>query len=278
MKADRDPVRWGDPDSDAPGELAAAIRKLRTGRGSAQQVEALGRRLAPQLGTPVVAGGVAAVSPWIKAAGALLLSAAIGFYALTRMAQTEPTAAAPPPAKPATAAEDTSPAPAIATPTPVPGTPSAQPVPEPVLQQQPRPRAASKPRATPATDTTANAPAPSPVPERELVLLQRSQSALDRDPSAALSLAEQHARDYPHGVFAQEREILAIEALLKLKQRPAALTRAEQFLRHHPESPHSTRVRALLERSRLLAPATIEDRPAHSEDVPVRDGGRLDPN
>jgi hypothetical protein len=278
MKADRDPVRWGDADSDAPTELAAAIRKLRTGRGSAQQVERLGRRLAPQLGTPVVAGGVAGVSTWIKAGGALLLSAAIGFYALTRMAQTDLSPVARPRAQPAPAVEVASPAAPNAKPTPV--TPSVQPAVEPMPRQRPKARAASKPRALAASDASAS-PAVTPPPasaERELVLLQRSQGALDRDPSAALLVAEEHARDYPHGVFAQEREILAIEALLKLKQRAAALMRAELFLRHHPESPHSTRVRALLERSRVLARTTIEDRPAHSEDVPVRDGGSHDPN
>jgi hypothetical protein len=86
-------------------------------------------------------------------------------------------------------------------------------------------------------------------PEAELALLQRAQATLDHDASAALGLAEQHARLYPRGMFTQEREILAIEALLKLRQRPAALARARTFIERFPESAHARRVRALLERS-----------------------------
>jgi hypothetical protein len=111
-------------------------------------------------------------------------------------------------------------------------------------------------------------------PEAELALLQQSQAALDHDPAAALALAEEHARDYPRGVFGQEREMLAMEALVKLRRVPAALARADRFVRDYPASPHNERVRALLERFRMLAPAsqptpkTMERDGIHSMDVP----------
>ena len=268
MKQTHEPMRWAEPGSDAPGEVAAAIRTLRARRGSIEQVEALGRRLAPQLAAPPVVDGSAAVSPWLKAGGVLLLSGAIVFFALTRMTGTEAPLTQWPRAQPA------QPQPPVQVESPMPpaspATPALAPAPPPP-EPRPKPRAAGKPRPARAASPGELAQAPSP--ERELVLLQRSQSALDRDPRAALALAEEHARDHPQGVFAQEREILAIEALLKLRQRPAALARADRFLQRHPESPHSTRVRALLERSASLGPATIDDGTAHPEDVPVPEGG-----
>jgi hypothetical protein len=103
-------------------------------------------------------------------------------------------------------------------------------------------RERARPRSTAPARTVSS-------PEAELALLDRAQRALERDPATALALSEQHARDYPHGLFAQEREVLAIEALLKLRQRAAAVTRAEDFVKHFADSPHARRVRALLDRS-----------------------------
>jgi hypothetical protein len=88
-----------------------------------------------------------------------------------------------------------------------------------------------------------------PDPEGELRILQRAQATLDRNAARSLELAESHARQYPRGVFLQEREILAIEALLKLSRKPAAYARADAFLAAHASSPHARRVRALLNRS-----------------------------
>jgi hypothetical protein len=50
------------------------------------------------------------------------------------------------------------------------------------------------------------------------------------------------------GIFSQEREIIAIEALLKLKRRSEAIERAAAFSEAHPGSPHARRVRELQSR------------------------------
>jgi hypothetical protein len=81
----------------------------------------------------------------------------------------------------------------------------------------------------------------------ELALLARSQAALERDPRAALALAEEHRQHYPRGVFTEEREMLAIEALQKLRRKPDAVARARAFVALYPSSPHARRVRALLD-------------------------------
>ncbi|HMI93999.1 MAG TPA: hypothetical protein VK509_21640, partial [Polyangiales bacterium] len=90
MKASRDPLRWSELGSDAPPTLATGIRALRaTTDGSDAMVAALGQRLAPQLATPTAAGTATALSPWLKLAGALLISGALGLYAFARSPQRE---------------------------------------------------------------------------------------------------------------------------------------------------------------------------------------------
>jgi hypothetical protein len=86
-------------------------------------------------------------------------------------------------------------------------------------------------------------------PEVELKLLKRAQLTLDTDPTATLRLTNAHKAEYPHGVFSQEREILAIEAELKLERRPSAITRAKRFLKSFPNSAHARRVAALIARA-----------------------------
>jgi hypothetical protein len=103
------------------------------------------------------------------------------------------------------------------------------------------PRARRAP-AAPAPST----PLPAPGPEAELVLLRRALAALPSRPALALSLTDQHAREHPRGVFAQEREAIAIDAFLALQRTAAAEARVRRFLADHPRSPHAPRLRALL--------------------------------
>jgi hypothetical protein len=85
-------------------------------------------------------------------------------------------------------------------------------------------------------------------PAAELALLERAQRALRGNPDSALALAEAHRAQFPRGQFAQEREMLAIEALLDLDRVPAARRRAALFERRHPRSSHLPRLRDLLQR------------------------------
>jgi hypothetical protein len=103
------------------------------------------------------------------------------------------------------------------------------------------PRARRAP-AAPASST----PLPAPGPEAELVLLRRALAALPSRPALALSLTDQHAREHPRGVFAQEREAIAIDAFLALQRTAAAEARVRRFLADHPRSPHAPRLRAVL--------------------------------
>jgi hypothetical protein len=87
---------------------------------------------------------------------------------------------------------------------------------------------------------------PKPEPALELALLTRAQQALETRPKLTMELVSEHERDYLHGIFAQEREMLAIEALLKLNKRDSALRRGRRFLRDYPESAHVRRVYNLM--------------------------------
>jgi len=93
--------------------------------------------------------------------------------------------------------------------------------------------------STPAPATTSA--------ERELEedLLERATRALRTDPQAALAVAESHRRSYAAGRLAQEREVIAIQALAKLKRFGAARARAALFLTEHPESPYANDVRVM---------------------------------
>jgi hypothetical protein len=81
--------------------------------------------------------------------------------------------------------------------------------------------------------------------ETEVHLLERARSALGADPGAALALAAEHARRFPGGALGQEREIIAVTALVALGRRPEAQARAASFLERFPGSPYRARLESL---------------------------------
>lgn len=90
---------------------------------------------------------------------------------------------------------------------------------------------------------------PNSDPAAELSILTRARRLLASAPEQSLALTEEHRSHYPKGVFAEERELLAVEALVKLARPADAQTRGRVFLRTHPGSAHGERVRVLLEPS-----------------------------
>jgi hypothetical protein len=63
----------------------------------------------------------------------------------------------------------------------------------------------------------------------------------------ALAALDGIARELPNGELVQEREVLALEALLTLGERAAARQRATAFLLRFPDSPHAATARRALE-------------------------------
>ncbi|MFO0661560.1 MAG: hypothetical protein U0165_17265 [Polyangiaceae bacterium] len=77
--------------------------------------------------------------------------------------------------------------------------------------------------------------------------LERAEELLRKDPSAALEAADAHAKQQPSGELAQEREIVAIEALVRLGRRAEASARVDAFAAKFPSSTtHIARARRAL--------------------------------
>lgn len=83
-------------------------------------------------------------------------------------------------------------------------------------------------------------------PDLEAPLLRSAQDALRGNPGEALAKAQEHAKKYPRGLLVQEREVIAIEALLKLGRRDEAVGRSVRFSKSFPGSTHQRRIDALL--------------------------------
>jgi hypothetical protein len=124
----------------------------------------------------------------------------------------------------------------------------------------------------PARTPSPRRPVPSPArptavesldPLAELELIEQAHGQLASAPAQALTATERHARRFPTGQFAQERELIAIEALIALGHAERARARGERFLARYPRSSHGRKVRALIAQ-RATAPtmATAAAQPA----------------
>jgi hypothetical protein len=80
-------------------------------------------------------------------------------------------------------------------------------------------------------------------PPSELSLLARARQSLASNPERSLALCRRHAQLYPQGQLAQEREVLLIEALQRLKRDEEAAQRRQEFGKSYPDSPHQSRVK-----------------------------------
>lgn len=94
--------------------------------------------------------------------------------------------------------------------------------------------------------TTPPAPSSDPGAPTEIELLRDARLALRQSPGAALAFAEQHARLYPQGKLTQERELIAISALVASGRRTAALSRGARFEQAFPTSPYRKQLGELL--------------------------------
>ncbi len=79
----------------------------------------------------------------------------------------------------------------------------------------------------------------------EMEHLARLRALQDSDPVQALALvAEGHGR-FPHGLFTQEREAIAVTALVRLGRTAEARARAAAFLSAYPRSAFAERIKNL---------------------------------
>lgn len=126
-------------------------------------------------------------------------------------------------------------------------------VPPAVEPSQDQAKAPSSPPAAVARPTKRKAAVAAHVPKvddplAELVLLGRARRILKGHPQRAYALTEEHRTTFPDGQFAQERELLAIEALALLARLADAEQRAHAFKLRYERSVHMRRLAAILER------------------------------
>jgi hypothetical protein len=285
MTLQRDPPRLLDPGSPTDPGLRNVLQSVHAALPSATQLAALGRKLDVATATPPSASAPShfAATGAFKVFVALLALGASAWFvwnarrphevqpahevqsrvaepaAPARLAHVDNTRARAQVASPEPATLDSAAAPAQAAPHIANGKPPAVHA-APPIKHATLPRAAT--RAAPArTDTRSQtdrvaaqaptvAPASTAVTSRavppELTLLSRAQRLLAQDPRAALEVTDEHARSYPGGAFAEEREALAIDALRRLGRRQELLARARAFLQRYPTSPHRERIEAWL--------------------------------
>lgn len=110
--------------------------------------------------------------------------------------------------------------------------------------------------ALPAAAPSARTSAAAAIPERkrpvdtahatELDVVRRARVALASDPTEALAVASEHAREFPDGEFVQEREVIAVEALARLGRKEDALRRGRSLVEKFPRTPYVVRLEKAL--------------------------------
>jgi hypothetical protein len=227
-----EPKRFSDATSDAPEELRRLFQAGAEDLPGEAELASLALRLGPVFeppssSTPIklsTAGKVAAVSAVVVGSAVLF---ALNFG---------PHGTRPPDA------------PERWTPSDTPPPPSAQALP-PAASSETAGKSGTSDTgagAPPTPSGAANSPAPSAgahasgaaarPAESEAELLERARAALASNPARALALTEQVRTRFPAGVLAQEREVIAIEALKRLGRSDEAARRAADFARRYPGS------------------------------------------
>ena len=230
------------------------------GRGpSDEQLKALERSVLGCLGaTGIVAGTskiaqaahphAAGASAWLSAGSAKLVAVLVATAATGSGAGLVWYKIHPAPHRDATAS-----APARATSMVAP----TRPLPEEVPPNIPAPALApsASPPARPVAKPRVSAKTPSPIPSEllhepsdgEIALLERANRALTMSPALALSLIEEHEHRFPSSPMDQERELIAVTALVRLGRVADARQLAEHFAQRHPGSAYVGRIQSILE-------------------------------
>jgi hypothetical protein len=119
----------------------------------------------------------------------------------------------------------------------------------PLAVPSPRRGVRTMPDRHPAMDESTAPPSPPSVPDSattEISIVTSAHRAMANDPRLALELAQQHELRYPSGALVQEREVIAIQALIQLARRAEAEARAARFRSRFAGSAHARRIDVLL--------------------------------
>jgi len=252
MSNARDPQRLFD-DTETSGELRELLSTLREGgrdeRSRAHVAAGLGALLdappAPPAPHAPPAGAAASGASFIvPAIGGGLVVAVVAVVAILTAIWSADDGAPPAVAAPTTHA------PALSAPSEERVAPPLSPARVEAEPLTPTPRVATptptQVRAVAGARRESASPPPDSVTEGEI--LREARALAGTRPDRALALCAEHERGYPDGVLAEEREVIAIEALVTLERAADARQRAQSFFRAHGSSAHRARIEALLRR------------------------------
>ncbi len=248
MSASKDPLRLLDYGDRLGSVLRGALDAEREGGADdAARLARIGRRIAeataavpppapasPPAAPAVKPAALATKGPIVGIAAATLA----GLVAIALVASRSPSDAQP--ATPAPIVQPAAPAPA----------PAPDPAPAKTTEAVPTVSPADLPSA-PERPSAAKAPAKNaaaPSEADEIALLGRAHDALRTSPAESLLLCKEHEAKYAGGHFAQEREAVAIEALVYLRRTDEARRRLAEFERRWPTSSHRVHLESLLPR------------------------------
>lgn len=240
MKQSSDPVRWSEQhDSALPDELIRGLKGYAEQGPSRGQRARMVERLALDIAAgaqPRVVGLTRAVVRW--GMGALLLAGLGGLGAL--MWSTDSSTLEHEAHEAPITLEAKSVQPALPPPTPVASAP-VQPAKEAAVAGE-APSGARRGRTGRAKPANADDVPPAFDPGAELRLLAPARQLVAAQPARALELAKEHARAFPRGVFAEERQVLVVEALARTGERAQAQGEAREFTKRYPHSTYLDRV------------------------------------
>jgi len=238
MKSDR----WDPPrvDEHAPRALRELVRTARARTPDDAAIDRMSRRFASTARATTASTGAPRsdrMAALVKAGFIVLVTGAIATLSWRVTSQPLTTTA---PAAPLSATQEVAVQPAAAESSASEQAPLARPE---AISVAELPVAA--PRATPVAgsgSTTRPAGTTAKPSLSELEIFKRAEAALSSDPARALSLTSEQARLYPAGEFVQEREVIAVEALARLRRDEAALRRARALVERFPRTPYATRL------------------------------------
>jgi hypothetical protein len=230
--SEMDPPRFSE-DAAAPGSLAFALRSARRHAPTSDELRAMAAALPvgppPAPTTPLSTGPSMSLKIGVGVSILALIGAGAG-VALREAAPRSSTATEVPSVAAPSRAESSEPAmeriAAIS---------ASEATPE--LPEERASASASQPArsgvVTPTLSTAAADEGPS-----EAALLLSAKGALATNPERALALTQEHKRRFPNGKLAQEREVIAIQALQKLGRTGDAKAESDRFKEEHPGSIH----------------------------------------
>lgn len=222
--------------------LEQGVRGLRADLPDDARMRQLERRLGP-----ILSAGAPAPRWWQRRQLPVVVGAAVVLCGVIAGARRSATSLPSPPILAVEAPRvERTPSPALVPSTPAPPLVSVDSLPTVASRREPSPSEPKTKRAPDVVTVDRGENAPPQDPGNELALLEEARNALGTDPERTLALAGAHAKTFLRPSFAQERERLAIEALVRLDRRAEAEERARLFEATYPRSAHLARVRALV--------------------------------